>query len=100
MMSLSPKLDKLPDFKFCNRHAFMASIALAKVHLNRLMITSIFGTWAFEPFPRPGKRLERLGLIEQKAFCHLLTLSQNIFHINQKNFVENFGAYTLKGVIK
>ena len=78
----------------------MASIALAKNHLNQLMITSIFGIWASEPFPKPGKRLRRLGLIGLTNGKNLSVLSRNIFHIIQKKFVKNFGAYTLKGLIK
>ena len=40
----------------------MVSIAPAKVHPNGLMITSTFGIRACDSFPRPGKRLKRLGL--------------------------------------
>ena len=78
----------------------MASIALAKIHLNRLIITLIFGIWAFELFPRPGKRLKRLGLIGLTNGKMLSVLSRNIFHINQKKSVESFGTYTLSGLIK
>ena len=79
----------------------MVSRALAKVHPNGLMITSTFGIWASESFPRPGKRLKRLGgTIGLTNGKKLSVLSVNIFHINQKKLVENFGAYTLEGLIK
>ena len=94
---ISPKLDKLPDSNFCNRHAFMAAIALAKVHLSRLMVTLIFGIWASEPFPRPGKKLRRLDLIGLRNGKNLPVLSRNIFHISQKKFVQIVMHIHLKG---
>ena len=77
----------------------MASIAFAKVHLNRLMITFIFGIWASEPLPRPGKTLKRLGLMGLTNDKKHSFLSRNIFHINQKTFIKNFGAYAPKGAL-
>ena len=50
----------------------MASIALAKVHLSRLMMTSIFGIWASEP-GKAWQKTQKVGLIGltkgQKSFC-------------------------------
>ena len=44
----------------------MAIMTHAKFHFDRLMLTLIFGIWAFEPPPPPpppGERLKRPGLI-------------------------------------
>ena len=75
----------------------MPSIALAKVHLSGLVITAIFGIWASEPFPRPGERLKRLGLIGLTNGKKLSVLSQNIFHINQKKLLKILVHIHLKG---
>ena len=40
-------------FKFCIRHAFMAIMTSEKFHFNLLMVTLIFGIWAFDP-PGPA----------------------------------------------
>ena len=40
----------------------MAILTHAKFHLNRLMVTLIFGILASEPPPGPGERLKRPGL--------------------------------------
>ena len=54
MMSYQSKTRQTIRLKFFNRHAFMASITLAKFHLSQLMVTLIFGIWASETPPGPG----------------------------------------------
>ena len=45
----------------------MAIMTHAKFHSNWLMLTSIFGIWAFEP-PGPGERPDRVKKIESIQF--------------------------------
>ena len=59
-----------------------------------MAVTLIFGIWASEPPPGPGKRLKRLGLIgltDGKSFFSV----PKYLHMNQKRFIKNFDAYAL-----
>ena len=57
------------------RNAFIDIMALAKFHLNRLMLTLIFGIWASElpPPPQAWQTTEKAGpdRVKSKKSCEL-----------------------------
>ena len=53
MTSIS-KTRRATRLKFCIRNAFMVIMTHAKLHFSQLILTLIFGIWAFEQVKKAG----------------------------------------------
>ena len=73
----------------------MAIMTHAKFHFNWLMLTLIFGIWAFEP-PGPGERLKRPGLIGLKAKIIIINTFFIITNFKTYRYLNNFQEHLFR----